>query len=162
MSFAGHRGQRDMNDITPCLWFDDQAEEAARFYTSVFPNSRIVRIAHYGESTEKAGQVLTVDFELDGRRFQALNGGPEFTHSPAFSLSVPCADQAEIDHYWEALLDGGEESECGWLGDRYGVSWQIVPAGIGELVTGPHGDAVMQAIFGMRKIVIADLEAVAA
>jgi predicted 3-demethylubiquinone-9 3-methyltransferase (glyoxalase superfamily) len=118
-----------MSKLTPCLWFDTQGEEAATFYTSVFPNSRIVDVTRYGEANPRqAGTVMTVTFELDGERFLALNGGPQFAFSEAVSFQVDCATQAEIDAYWSALSEGGEEGPCGWLKDRYGLSWQIVPA----------------------------------
>src|SRR4051794_41877101 len=117
-----------MQGIRPCLWFDTQAEEAATFYTSLFKNSRIVKVTHYPEGgPREAGLVLTVEFELDGRRFTALNGGPEFTFDEAISFEIDCDDQAEVDHYWEGLGEGGEHGPGGWLEDRYGVSWQVVP-----------------------------------
>ena len=117
-----------MQQITPCLWFDTEGEEAARFYTSIFPNSRIVDTGYYTDAGPRpAGTVMIVTFELDGQRFTALNGGPEFTFSEAVSFQVSCADQAEVDRYWDALSAGGEEGPCGWLKDKYGVSWQIVP-----------------------------------
>ncbi|MBV8303587.1 MAG: VOC family protein, partial [Acidimicrobiia bacterium] len=119
-----------MPKITPFLWFDDQAEEAVDFYTSVFPNSRVVQIARYGEGGPgPAGSVMTVDFELDGNPFVALNGGPEnYGFDESISFFVNCETQEEVDHYWDALTDGGEEIACGWLKDRYGLRWQIVPA----------------------------------
>ena len=117
--------------ISPCLWFDTQAEEAAAFYTSVFDNSRITKVTHYtGAGPRPAGMALTVAFELDGQEFVGLNGGPEFTFDEAISFQVNCASQAEVDRYWLALVDGGEEGPCGWLKDRFGVSWQIVPRAI--------------------------------
>ncbi|HEY2216312.1 MAG TPA: VOC family protein [Solirubrobacteraceae bacterium] len=146
--------------IMPCLWFDSQAEEAAAFYTSVFPNSRIVHVAHYGESgPREAGMVMTVQYELNGNPFLALNGGPQFKFDEAVSFTVTCDDQAEIDHYWERLCDGGRESQCGWLEDRFGVSWQIVPKGMAEIFAGADPDGArraMQAMLGMRKL---DLQA---
>ncbi len=143
----------------PCLWFDDQGEEAARFYTSIFPNSRIVGVNHY-----PSGGVITVRFELDGQPFVALNGGPMFTFNEALSLTIPCADQAEIDYYWAKLTDGGEERPCGWLKDRYGVFWQVVPAHLEEVLgdDDPAGrDAAFELMMGMGKLDIAALEAAA-
>jgi predicted 3-demethylubiquinone-9 3-methyltransferase (glyoxalase superfamily) len=148
---------------TPCLWFDTQGEDAARFYTSVFPNSRIVEVARFGEAgPREAGTVMTVSFELDGRPFTALNGGPEFTFSEAVSFQIECADQAEVDHYWETLSEGGEQGPCGWLKDRFGLSWQVVPTRLYELLRDPdteRAQRVMRAMLGMRKIEIAALEA---
>jgi predicted 3-demethylubiquinone-9 3-methyltransferase (glyoxalase superfamily) len=156
-----------MPDIVPCLWFDTQAEEAATFYVSVFPNSRVTRLDYYGDAGPRpAGTVITAEFELDGKPFVALNGGPEFTFDEAVSLQVLCQDQAEVDHYWNALTaDGGEESQCGWLKDRFGFSWQIVPVRLTELLRDPdpgRSARAMQAMLRMQKIVIADLEAAAA
>jgi predicted 3-demethylubiquinone-9 3-methyltransferase (glyoxalase superfamily) len=151
--------------ITPNLWFDNQGLEAAEYYTSIFPDSRIVNVTHYTEAAPgKAGQVLTVDFELQGQRFTALNGGPEFTFTEAVSFMVSCADQAELDHYWERLTDGGEEGPCGWVKDRYGLSWQVVPAGIDELFGDDdpaRAQRAMEAMFKMRKLDIAALRAAA-
>ncbi|SFK97858.1 VOC family protein [Streptomyces pini] len=142
--------------IATCLWFDGRAEEAARYYTSLFPDSRITDVQHYGEAGPgEPGSVMTVTFELAGREFIALNGGPEFTFSEAISLSVDCADQAEVDELWAGLTDGGEESVCGWLKDRYGLSWQIVPRELPELLSHPDptvSQQVMKAMLGMRKI----------
>jgi predicted 3-demethylubiquinone-9 3-methyltransferase (glyoxalase superfamily) len=156
-----------MPDIVPCLWFDTQAEEAANFYVSVFPDSKVTRVDYYGDAGPRpAGSVITAEFELDGKPFVALNGGPEFTFDEAVSLQVLCKDQAEVDHYWSALTaDGGEESQCGWLKDRFGFSWQIVPTRLTELLRDPdpgRSGRAMQAMLRMRKIVIADLEAAAA
>src|SRR5215212_9728645 len=121
--------------ITPCLWFDTQGEDAARFYTSVFPNSRIDDVAYYGSAgPREEGTVMTVSFELDGRPFVALNGGPQFTFNEAVSFQVDCADQEEVDRYWSTLSEGGEEGPCGWLKDRFGLSWQIVPRALPELL----------------------------
>ena len=118
-----------MRDITPCLWFDTEGEEAATSYTSIFPNSKILEVARYGEAGPRpAGTVMTVSFELDGHRFLALNGGPEFTFSEAISFQVDCKTQDEVDMFWSKLSEGGEEGPCGWLKDRFGVSWQIVPS----------------------------------
>lgn len=149
--------------LTICLWFKDQGEEAARFYVTMFPNSQILDVARYPSAPGEAiGKAMMVSFELDGRRFQALNGGPMYTLSPAFSLVVPCQDQAEIDHYWSRLGAGGEEARCGWLTDRFGVSWQIVPTRLGELMTSGSADQsrrVNEAMMGMIKFDIAALEA---
>jgi predicted 3-demethylubiquinone-9 3-methyltransferase (glyoxalase superfamily) len=152
-----------MQPITPCLWFDDQAEEAATFYTSIFPNSKIVTIAHYGEAGPRpAGMVMTVDFELQGQPFVALNGGPDFTFTEAVSFQVGCASQDEVDRYWKLLADGGEEGPCGWLKDRYGLSWQIVPTELPVLLNDPdatRAQRVMAAMLGMKKLDIAGLHA---
>jgi predicted 3-demethylubiquinone-9 3-methyltransferase (glyoxalase superfamily) len=151
-----------MPRIATCLWFDDQGEEAARFYTSVFPNSRITEIQHYpGDGPDVAeGRVSTVTFTLDGSDYVALNGGPVFTFSEAVSLQVYCGSQEEVDHYWAALTDGGEESMCGWLKDRYGLSWQIVPTALLELTADPdraRAARAFAAMLTMRKIDIAEL-----
>jgi len=154
-----------MPKITPCLWFDTQGEEAARFYTSIFPNSRIVDIAHYGEAGPRdAGTVMVVKFELDGQEFVALNGGPEFTFDEAISFQIDCADQEEVDRYSEALTDGGEQGPCGWVKDRFGLSWQVVPARLIELLGDPDeakAQRAMAAMLEMRKIDIAAVEAAA-
>lgn len=145
-----------MQKITPCLWFDDQGEEAAQFYTTVFSNSRILDIARYGAAGPRPeGTVMTVTFELDGQRFVALNGGPEFTFNEAISFQVSCQTQDEVDHFWSKLSEGGQEGPCGWLKDRYGVSWQIVPTALAELLSDPDPDrsqAAMKAMLGMHKI----------
>ena len=158
--------EKPMSGITPCLWFDTEAEAAATFYTSVFPRSRVREVSRYGEAGPRpAGMVMTVSFELDGRTFTALNGGPEFTFSEAVSFQVDCKDQGEVDAYWEALSEGGEEGPCGWLKDRFGVSWQIVPAALPELLGDPdreRSQRVMQAMLGMKKIEIGELERAAA
>jgi predicted 3-demethylubiquinone-9 3-methyltransferase (glyoxalase superfamily) len=155
-----------MQKITPFLWFDTEGEEAATFYTSVFPNSRIVRVARYGEAGPRpAGTVMTVSFELDGQKFVALNGGPEFTFSEAISFQVDCETQDEVDSYWSKLSAGGEEGPCGWLKDRYGVSWQIVPRALTELLGDPDPEKsqrVMRAMLQMKKIEIDALERAAA
>jgi predicted 3-demethylubiquinone-9 3-methyltransferase (glyoxalase superfamily) len=155
-----------MPEITPNLWFDTQAEEAAEFYCSVFPNSKITSVSHYGEGGPRAGTVLTVEFELDGNKFLGLNGGPEFTFNEAVSFLVPCADQEEVDHYWNAFTaDGGQESQCGWCKDRYGVSWQIVPDRLGQLLSDPdpgRSSRAIQAMLQMQKIDVAELERAAA
>jgi predicted 3-demethylubiquinone-9 3-methyltransferase (glyoxalase superfamily) len=151
---------------TPCLWFDTEGEDAARFYTSVFPNSRIVEIARYGEAgPREEGTVMVVSFELDGRPFTALNGGPQFRFSEAVSFQIECADQAEVDRYWETLSEGGEQGPCGWLKDRFGLSWQVVPTRLYELLRDPdtaRAQRVMEAMLGMGKIEVAGLEAAAA
>jgi len=153
-----------MPRITPNLWFDTESEEAAQFYVSIFPNSKITAVTHYTEiGPREAGLVLTVDFELDGQPFTAINGGPDFTFNEATSLLVNCADQAEIDHYWEKLGEGGEHGPCGWLKDRYGFSWQVAPAGLEDLMTGDDArrNRVMTALLGMRKLDLAALQAAA-
>ena len=151
-----------MQKITPCLWFDTQAEEAATFYTSLFENSRIVDVAHYGEAGPgPEGSVMLVTFELEGQEFQALNGGPQFTFNEAISLQVSCGSQEEVDDFWTRLSEGGEEGPCGWLKDRYGLSWQIVPTRLNELVADPdpaRSQAAMRAMLGMKKLDIAALE----
>ena len=155
-----------MQKITPFLWFDTHAEEAANFYVAIFPNSRVGQISRYGEGAPMpAGTVLTVGFELDGQAFTALNGGPTFKFNEAISFVVRCKDQAEVDHYWTSLTaDGGREVQCGWLTDRFGVSWQIVPDRLLEFLDHPD-EAVRQRVFGammqMVKLDIARLEAAA-
>jgi len=148
--------------IRPCLWFDNQAEEAAKFYTSIFKNSKITEISRYTEAGPgQAGSVLTVTFELDGAEFMALNGGPLFTFSEAVSFQIDCADQQEVDRFWAALTDGGEESQCGWLKDRYGLSWQVVPAALIALMSDPDPKRVertTRAMFTMKKIDVDALE----
>lgn len=154
-----------MPRITPNLWFDDQALEAAEFYVSVFPNSRITDVLHYtaaGPGPE--GTVLSVNFELDGQPFTGINGGPVFPFTEAVSLLIDCKDQAEIDHYWEKLTDGGEEVQCGWLKDRYGLSWQVVPAGWEAIVNDPDRERARratEAMLGMVKLDLAALQAAA-
>ena len=157
--------------IHPCLWFNDQAEEAARFYMGIFKNSRIVRISRYGKAgfdvhRRPAGSVLTVEFELDGQMFTALNGGPAFTFNEAISLEVLCETQDEVDYYWDRLSAGGDPraQQCGWLKDKYGVSWQVVPTGMAELMSDPdqsRATRAMQAMLGMKKIDMAALQAAA-
>ena len=146
-----------------CLWFDDQAEAAAEFYTTVFPDSSIGTVARYPEgSGERAGQVLTVAFELDGVPYVGLNGGPQFTFDEAISITVDCKNQAEIDHYWDALTaDGGQEGPCGWLKDRFGLSWQVVPENWDQIASGEPERAakVFDAMMSMKKLDIAVLEA---
>ena len=152
--------------IVPNLWFDTQAEEAAEFYVSIFENSRIVKVSRYTDAGPRpAGMVMTVEFELDGERIVAINGGPEFTFSEAVSLQINCDGQAEVDYFWSKLTDDGEEGPCGWCKDRFGLSWQVVPAGVDELFSGPDRAAAaraMQAMFGMKKLDVAALEAAAA
>ena len=154
-----------MPRITPNLWFDTASEEAAEFYVSVFPNSKITNVSHYTEAGPRpAGTVLTVDFVLDGQEFTAINGGPEFTFDEAISLLINCADQDEIDYYWAKLTEGGEEGPCGWLKDRYGLSWQVVPADFNELMNDPdraRAQRAMTAVFGMKKIDVAAVYAAA-
>ncbi len=155
-----------MPEITSCLWFDTEGEDAAEFYTSVFPNSKITHVERYGEAgPREAGTVMVVSFELDGHKFVALNGGPQFTFSEAISFQVDCKSQDDVDHYWNALADGGEEGPCGWLKDRFGVSWQIVPARLLELLSDPDREKsqrVMSEMLTMRKIDIEALEKAAA
>jgi predicted 3-demethylubiquinone-9 3-methyltransferase (glyoxalase superfamily) len=150
--------------IAPCLWFNDQAEAAAAFYTAIFPNSRIVETTRYGEAGHEihgkpAGSVLTVEFELNGQLFTALNGGPAFTFNEAISLQVLCDTQAEIDHYWEKLGAGGDPAaqQCGWLKDQYGLSWQIVPRALATLLKGSNAERVMATLLQMKKLDIAQL-----
>ena len=154
-----------MPRITPNLWFDTQGQEAAEFYVSVFPNSKITNVTRYGEAgPREAGTVMTVDFVLDGQDYTAINGGPEFTFDEAISLLVNCADQDEVDYYWAKLSEGGEEGQCGWLKDRYGLSWQICPVGMVEVLNDPdqrRGQRAMQAMLGMKKIDVAALRAAA-
>jgi predicted 3-demethylubiquinone-9 3-methyltransferase (glyoxalase superfamily) len=155
-----------MQKITPFLWFDTEGEDAARFYTSVFPNSKIGEIARYGSAGPRPeGTVMTVSFELDGQRFVALNGGPEFTFSEAVSFLVNCDTQDEVDSYWSALAEGGEEGPCGWLKDKFGLSWQIVPNRLPELLADPdreRAQRVMEAMLKMKKIEVDELERAAA
>jgi predicted 3-demethylubiquinone-9 3-methyltransferase (glyoxalase superfamily) len=151
--------------ITPNLWFDTEAQEAAAFYTSVFKHSRIVYVSHYPEAGPRpAGTVMTVEFELDGQRFVAINGGPEFKFDEAVSFQITCETQDEIDYYWESLVEGGEEGPCGWLKDRYGLSWQVTPTGMEELFSDPDPERAkraMQAMLGMRKLDLAALRSAA-
>jgi predicted 3-demethylubiquinone-9 3-methyltransferase (glyoxalase superfamily) len=151
-----------MPKIHPYLWFDNQAEQAATFYTSVFKNSRIVEVQRYGDAMpEQAGSVMIVNFELEGQAFTALNGGPQFTFTEAISLFVDCHDQPEVDYLWERLTaDGGEEGPCGWLKDKYGVSWQIIPSTLMELLSDPDPEKAKratEAMFTMKKIDIQGL-----
>lgn len=154
--------------ITPCLWFDDQAEEAVAFYAAIFRSSRIVEVARYGEAGREihgkpAGTVMTVAFELEGQAFTALNGGPMFKFNEAISFQVSCKTQEEVDHYWERLSAGGDEQaqQCGWVKDKYGVSWQIVPGVLVEMITDPDSaksQRVMGAMLQMKKIDIEGLK----
>lgn len=154
--------------ITPCLWFDSQAEEAANYYVGIFKNSAIRNVSHYSEAgTEvhgrRPGSVMTVDFELDGQTFTALNGGPIFTFNEAISFQIDCADQAEIDHYWERLTAGGDPAsqQCGWLKDKFGVSWQVVPSALSRMfddADSPGAKRAMDAMLEMKKLDIAELE----
>src|SRR6187551_2069800 len=142
-----------MKTITPCLWFDRQGEEAAAFYTSVFPNSKVTKVTRYNEAGPRdAGSVLTVEFELDGQPFTALNGGPDFTFDEAISFQVDCADQAEVDYFWERLAEDGEEGPCGWVKDKFGVSWQVVPRIMPELLTDPDPARAQRAMAAMLQM----------
>jgi predicted 3-demethylubiquinone-9 3-methyltransferase (glyoxalase superfamily) len=151
-----------MQKITTYLWFDNQAEEAAEFYTSLFEDSRILEVHRYGDAGPgPAGTAMMVTFELAGQRFLALNGGPQFTFTEAISLYVDCASQEEVDELWAKLTEGGQESQCGWLKDRWGLSWQIIPKALPELLGNPDptkAQQVMKAMLGMRKIDIKALE----
>jgi predicted 3-demethylubiquinone-9 3-methyltransferase (glyoxalase superfamily) len=151
-----------MPPITPFLWFDHQAEEAANFYVSIFPNSRILNTARYGDAGPgPKGSVMTIEFELDGRRFIGLNGGPHYRFSEAVSFSVECQNQKEVDEYWEKLSKDGEPGPCGWLKDRFGLSWQVNPTILGKLLSDPEpqkSKRVMEAMLKMKKIVIEDLQ----
>jgi len=155
-----------LTKITPCLWFDTEGEEAATFYTSIFKNSRVLEVTHYGSAGPRpAGTVMTVSFELDGQPFIALNGGPEFTFDEAISFQVSCESQDEVDEFWTKLSAGGEEGPCGWLKDKFGVSWQIVPTVLYELIRDPDpakSQRAMQAMLGMKKLDIDELQRAAA
>lgn len=152
--------------IAPCLWFDSQAEEAARFYTSIFKNSKIVKMSRYGEAGHEihgraAGTVMIVAFELDGQPFTALNGGPMFKFNEAISFQVVCETQEEVDYYWEKLSEGGEKGQCGWLKDQYGVSWQVFPTVLNEMIDDPDPEKsgrVMEAMLQMKRIEIEPLK----
>ena len=156
-----------MKAITPCLWFDDQGEEAAKFYTSIFKNSKITSVSRYGEAGKEfhrkpVGSAMVVAFEINGQKFTALNGGPQFKFSEAISFQVMCESQEEVDYYWEKLSQGGDESaqRCGWLKDKFGLSWQIVPAALPDLIgdgTSERAGRVMTALLGMVKLDIAAL-----
>ena len=151
-----------MQKITPCLWFDTEAEEAAEYYTSIFKNSRILEVARYGKAGPRPeGMVMTVNFVLDGQEFVGLNGGPDFTFNEAVSLQVDCVDQAEVDDLWSRLSEGGSEGPCGWLKDKYGLSWQIIPRRLNELLSDPDPERVnraMSCMLTMGKLDIATLE----
>jgi predicted 3-demethylubiquinone-9 3-methyltransferase (glyoxalase superfamily) len=151
-----------LTKITPCLWFDTQGEEAANLYTEIFDNSRITRVTHYGSAGPRPeGMVLTVEFELDGQPFTALNGGPDFTFNEALSLQVSCESQEEVDYFWDKLGEGGEPGPCGWLKDKFGLSWQINPTRLNELLTDPdpeRAQRAMKAMLSMGKIDIAEVE----
>jgi len=156
------------HQITPCLWFDDQAEEAAKFYSSIFPNSKVMAVTRYGEVGHEihgrpAGSVMTVEFELGGHTFTALNGGPVFKFNEAISFQVMCDTQEEIDYFWEKLSAGGDPKaqQCGWLKDRFGVSWQVVPRGMAEMLRDPGSQGAqraMTAVLRMKKLDIAELK----
>ena len=152
-----------MPRITPFLWFDGNAEEAAEFYVSIFPDSQIRSVTRYGEGGPgETGTAMTVAFELDGKEFIALNGGPHFKFTEAISFSIDCQSQEEVDHYWNGLTEGGLESQCGWLKDKYGLSWQVNPTVLGEMLSDKdpqRAKRVMEAMLKMKKIIIADLHA---
>ncbi len=156
--------------ITPCLWFDTQAEEAANFYTTVFDNSRIKQVSRYGKAGQDVhgkapGSVMVVEFEIAGQTFTALNGGPQFKFSEAVSFQVMCDGQDEIDRFWSKLSDGGKPGQCGWLKDRYGLSWQIVPAALPQLITNAQGaqrERIISAVMAMKKFDVAALQRAAA
>jgi len=159
-------GANDMQKITACLWFDDNAEEAAEFYTAIFPNSKVTGISRYGEAGAKVagrpkGSVLVITFRLDGQEFMALNGGPQFKFNEAVSFVVNCKTQAELDRYWKKLSAGGEEVQCGWLTDKFGVSWQIVSTVVAKMMQDKDGEKsnrVMQAVLRMKKLDIKKLK----
>ena len=158
-----------MKKITPFLWFDTQAEEAANFYVSVFKNSKILTTTHYSEASAKAsgmkeGMAMVVDFELDGNRFQAINGGPHFKFSPAVSFTISCDGQEEVDYYWDKLSEGGnpKAQQCGWLADKFGLSWQVIPGSLGEFMTKgtpEQRNRVMAEVMQMKKFDIAKMRA---
>jgi predicted 3-demethylubiquinone-9 3-methyltransferase (glyoxalase superfamily) len=151
-----------MQGITTCLWFDTQAEEAANYYTSIFKDAKITKVSYYGEAGPRtAGTVMTVEFQIEGSHFGALNGGPQFTFNEAVSFQLNCESQAEVDELWSKLSDGGEEGPCGWLKDKYGVSWQVTPTALGELLGDPDAERsqrVMKAMLAMKKIEIDELQ----
>lgn len=152
-----------MPKIHPFLWFDSQAEEAMNLYVSIFPNSKVLSVQRYGPAGPgPEGSVMTADFELDGQRITALNGGPVYQPSPAFSFVIDCADQKEVDHYWDRLVEGGQASQCGWLTDRFGLSWQVVPRQLFETIGGPDAAGrkrAMAAMMAMVKLDVAKLQA---
>jgi predicted 3-demethylubiquinone-9 3-methyltransferase (glyoxalase superfamily) len=151
-----------MPEIRPNLWFDTQGKEAAEYYCSIFPDSEITQVSYYNDAGPRpAGEVLTVDFVLDGRGFTAINGGPDFTFDEAVSFEIRCADQKEVDYYWDKLSEGGEEGPCGWLKDKYGLSWQVVPEEMIELITDAdtqRASRAMKAMMGMKKLDLADIK----
>jgi predicted 3-demethylubiquinone-9 3-methyltransferase (glyoxalase superfamily) len=153
-----------MQKVVTNLWFDTEAEEAARFYVSLFENSRILNISRYTEAgPREAGMVMVVEWELDGQRFVGINGGPQFEFDEAVSLQINCSDQAEVDHFWERLTaDGGRESQCGWLTDKYGLSWQVTPVGMEELFSDPDPERANRAMAAMLKMRKLDIEALRA
>jgi predicted 3-demethylubiquinone-9 3-methyltransferase (glyoxalase superfamily) len=153
----------DMPKITPFLWYETQAEEAANFYVSIFPNSKIIKVSHYSDAGPGRNEtVMVVQFELDGKPFLALNGGPHYKFTEAVSFTIDCKNQQEVDHYWQKLTaDGGQESMCGWLKDKYGLSWQVTPAILGELISDPDKEKAkraMEAMLKMKKIDIATIQ----
>lgn len=155
-----------MQKIVTNLWFDTQAEQAAQFYISVFGSGQILSVSRYSESGPgEPGTAVAVEFELAGQRYTGINGGPHFTFSEAISLAISCADQAEVDHFWDSLIaDGGQESQCGWLKDKFGLSWQVIPTALGGLLGDPdpaRAGRATQAMLGMRKLIVADLIAAA-
>jgi predicted 3-demethylubiquinone-9 3-methyltransferase (glyoxalase superfamily) len=156
------QGEDKMQKIMPCLWFDDQAEEAARFYTSIFKNSKIDQVTHYGDGGPRPkGSILTVKFQVDGQDFLALNGGPQFKFTEAVSFIVDCETQQEVDRMWEKLSEGGSEVQCGWLKDKYGLSWQIVPTVLATMLSDPdpaRAERVFQALMRMKKLDINELK----
>lgn len=145
--------------ITPCLWFDREAEAAANFYTSIFKNSKILEISRYGkENPDRAGEVLTIAFQLEGTTFTGLNAGPQFKFSEAISFQVSCENQEEVDYFWDSLIEGGKPSQCGWLQDKFGLSWQIVPVQMGRLLSGKEPEKSQRAMEAMMKMVKLDIE----
>lgn len=149
-----------MQKIAPCLWFDGKAEEAMKFYTSIFKNSKVGKISYYGEAGPgKKGSVLAVTFELDGQEFMGLNGGPNFTFSPAISFFVKCETQEEVDYYWDKLLQGGQPQQCGWLTDKFGVCWQIVPNVLGEMMADKDAEKSRRVMEAMLKMIKLDVKA---
>jgi predicted 3-demethylubiquinone-9 3-methyltransferase (glyoxalase superfamily) len=144
--------------LTTCLWFDSEGEAAAEFYTGIFPDSRIGRTSRYGEAGPgPEGTAMVVEFELNGQQFMALNGGPQYSHSPAISFSIPCADQDEVDYYWGKLADGGQEVACGWVTDKFGVSWQVVPTVLADLMSDPDPEKATRVTAAMLKMVKLDI-----
>lgn len=149
-----------MQKITPCLWFDTEGEEAANFYVSLFKDSKILDVSRYGEAGPgPKGSVMTVNFELAGQEFVALNGGPEFTFNEALSLQISCENQDEVDHFWNGLAEGGEEGPCGWVKDRYGLSWQVIPTALNELLSDPDPEKSQKALNAMLQMRKLDIQA---